>query len=197
MTSRLEEIVHGLATAASAIWFKRDAVQRFHDDTRAVWISFFALPIVATLFLFMISSTHEYMLALNGAGDETTVSPMAGPILILSTLIIWLAPLVVAYEFATKYDVVQRWPRFVVASSWCAVLQFLPFLLGMMVLQAINAPLDVLNLMLNGLLVWTVVVDWFIAKWAFGVTTRQAIALVAMLTALHMVLMTVAKGLMG
>lgn len=199
MTSRAAEIAHGLRTASMAVRFQKDALPEFHDSNRAVGISFWALPMFAILQVLTSIFANELLtaaLTIEGVTEAVKEKP-AGEftpvIAMLSLLVRWLAPLLIAYEFARGMAVSSAWPRFVTAANWCAVLQILPLTVGAIVLQAVGAPPATMQVVMFMTMLWVIAVDWFIAKWALGINGGQAALLVGIVLAADALLATFTK----
>lgn len=146
MTSRGEEIRHGLSAASKAVRFQRDALPVFNDSNRAVLISFWALPLFVGLHVMTSVFAGEILTAASTIEGVTEVAKerpageMTPVIAVLSLIVRWLFPLVIAYEMARGMAVTRAWPRYVVAANWCAVLQVLPITIGAVVMQLVGAP---------------------------------------------------------
>lgn len=194
MTSRIAEIAHGLRTASKAVRFQRDALPVFHDSNRAIAISFWALPMFALLQVMTSVFASDLLtaaLTIEGVTEAVKEKPageLTPVIAMLSMIVRWLAPLVIAYEFARGMAVSKAWPRFVSASNWCAVLQILPLTVGAIVLQAIDAPPAMMQVVMFMTMLWVISVDWFIAKWALGINGGQAALLIGIVLAADAIL---------
>jgi hypothetical protein len=202
MSGRGPEIRHGLRTASKAVRFQRDALPAFNDSNRAVGISFWALPIFIILQFMTSMFAAELLTAASTIEGVTEVSKdrpageLTPVIALLSLIVRWLLPLVIAFEFARGMAVSSAWPRFVVAANWCAVLQVLPITAGAIAMQAVGAPPAALQVLLFVTMLWVIGVDWFVAKWALGVNGGQAAMLVGVLLASDAMLTQITASLL-
>ena len=121
---------------------------------------------------------------------------MTPVIAVLSLIVRWLFPLVIAYEMARGMAVTRAWPRYVVAANWCAVLQVLPITIGAVVMQLVGAPPAALQVLLFVTMIWVIAVDWFVAKWALGITGKQATVLLIMMLASDAVLTQITAAIL-
>ena len=202
MTSRGEEIRHGLRAASKAVRFQRDALAVFNDSNRAVLISFWALPLFVGLHVMTSVFAGEILTAASTIEGVTEVAKerpageMTPVIAVLSLIVRWLFPLVIAYEMARGMAVTRAWPRYVVAANWCAVLQVLPITIGAVVMQIVGAPPAALQVLLFVTMIWVIAVDWFVAKWALGITGKQATVLLIMMLASDAVLTQITAAIL-
>lgn len=202
MTSRGEEIRHGLRTAGKAVRFQRDAVPVFNDSNRAVGISFWALPlfvglhVMTSVFAGDILTSASTIEGVTEVAKERPAGELTPVIAVLSLIVRWLVPLVIAYEMSRGMAVTRAWPRYVVAANWCAVLQVLPITVGAIVMQALDAPPAALQVLLFMTMIWVIAVDWFVAKWALGINGKQATVLIVMMLASDAVLTQITAAML-
>lgn len=168
------EAAANLAQALRLARFDGAAADGVPDDDRSVWRSFWAIPAVLILDRLVASLTEG---AFSEADESLGRSSLASGWLAVG----WLLGLNIAAEFARYMNRRERWPRYVAAHNWAALLQAGIFAVGVVVLTAFGASTDIYGLWVLAIGFWSLIFDWFVVKATLKVDGAPAALLMIIL----------------
>lgn len=153
--------------------FDASGAEVFGNTAAEAWFSFLAAFIVAPMVVMWI--------IIDGfAAPEDT--PLLTTVIFeaMSYVIGWLLFPVVAFHLLIFMDKDDRYPRFINAYNWTAVIQNGAFLLLHLVLGVMGAPDEARALFGVMMLSYVLMYGWFVAKTVLEIETGPAVTVVAL-----------------
>ncbi len=162
-----------LAGALKLARFDQSGAEVFGNSAAEAWFSFIAAFLVAPMVVMWT--------VLDGfAAPEET--PLLTAIIFetLSYMIGWLLFPVVAFHLLVFMGKDDRYPRFINAYNWTAVIQNSLFLVMHLVLGAMGAPEEARALLGMMMLSYVLMYGWFVARTVLEIQTGPAVTVVAL-----------------
>lgn len=153
--------------------FDKSGADAFGNTAAEAWFSFVAAFFVAPMIVMWI--------VLDGfSTPEGTPFLTAVTFEIMSYVIGWLLFPVVAFHLLVFMGKDDRYPRFISAYNWTAVIQNSLFLVMHLVLGAMGAPDEARALLGMMMLSYVLMYAWFVAKTVLEIETGPAVTMVAL-----------------
>lgn len=153
--------------------FDASGAEAFGNSTAETWFSFVAALIVAPMVMMWI--------VIDGFDSpEGTPFLTAISFEFLTYIVGWLLFPVIAFHLLVFMDRDDRYPRFVTAYNWTAVIQNGLFLLMHLVLGALGAPDEARALLGVMMLAYVLMYGWFVARTVLEIETGPAVTVVAL-----------------
>ena len=153
--------------------FDASGAEAFGNSVAEAWFSFVAAVIVAPMVVIWI--------AMDGfSSPEDT--PLLTSIMFegMSYTVGWLLFPVIAFHLLVFLGRDGRYPRFVTAYNWTAVIQNSLFLLMHLVLGALGAPDEARALLGVMMLAYVLMYGWFVVRTVLEIETGPAVTVVAL-----------------
>lgn len=186
---RLQDISAGIYGAWRLAWADPKGVDHFDASERGFWLSFWAAVLAAPAYALVV--------AINVMSPSDAAAPPIDDVRLLlvesiAYVIGWTAFPLAMITVADKLGRAQFYPRYIVANNWGGLLEMTAFLPAVAVAESVPALSVLPALVALAMFAY----QWFIARTALMLTSRQALVPVAVNFAIGLAVALVARTLL-